>query len=316
VTAPAFGSAAELIERDASGRPLIKSVDDPDTLIPYERASSYGKAIDNGAGLLYWAKCMAVKGTAMSPSIVKAAKPLDYYDESGQGKKGLYELAEKALNLAGANDKATEGTAMHSYTELIDRGEELPPGLDPGTEADLEAYKAVTAGLVYPAIEEFVVVDEVHVAGSFDRGITVPKGLPGWPEWLATGDTYIGDLKTGNAEGAIASILVQLALYSRGKRYNPTTGERTPLGFRQDVGLIVHLPLGKGTAQIIAVDLTLGWAGVLASQTARAFQAAAKLGCKSCNEGSGFYKNGNPCRSCKGVPRVPAGVTVRAVRAA
>jgi hypothetical protein len=309
-----FGTPAAVVERGPGGMPLIKLAEGSDEVVPYDRASSYGKAIDNGAGLLYWAKCMVVKGAAMSPSIVKAARPLDYYDADGAGKKALIELAEKAMTLAGSSDKATEGTAMHSYTELIDKGQPLPDGIDAETLADLDAYRRVTAGLAYPAIETFVVTDEVRVAGTFDRIIDVPDSED-WPVWLR-GKRCIGDLKTGNAEGAIAGILVQLAIYSRGKLYNPATGARTPLDVDRSVGLVVHLPLGKGEAQIIAVDLSLGWAGVLAAQAARAFQGAAKLGCKSCFEGSGFYKNGNPCRSCKGVPRTPCGVTVRKEKAA
>lgn len=315
MTAPTFGTPTAVIEREqGSKKPLIRVAEGSDEVVPYDRASSFGKAIDNDAGLLYWAKCMVVKGAAMSPSIVKAARPLDYYDADGAGKKTLIELAEKAMTLAGSSDKATEGTAMHSYTELIDKGQELPIGVDVETLADLDAYRRVTAGLTYPAIETFVVVDEVRVAGTFDRIIQVPDPAPpGWPEWMA-GRRCIGDLKTGNAEGAIAGILIQLALYSRGKLYDPATGARQLLDVDRNIGLVVHLPLGKGTAQIIAVDLNLGWAGVLAAQSARAFQDAAKLQCGACKSGTrpGFYKNGNPCRSCKGVARTPCGVVVAA----
>lgn len=300
-----FGTVAPQVERGPSGKPLIIPPGGGEP-VEYERASSYGKAIDNGAGLLYWAKCMVLKGAASTggPSLIKAARPLEYDVD----KKKLHELAESAMTLAGSGNKRDEGSALHSYTELIDKGLPLPDGLEPEVLADLDAYRRITAGLTYPAIEGFVVVDEVQVAGSFDRLIKVPDAEP-WPAWLR-GRTVIGDLKTGNAEAAIAGIGVQLALYSRGKTYDPATGARGELNVDQNIGLVVHLPLSSGKAQIIAVDLSLGWQGVLAAQAARAYQAAARLACKSCDQGSGFYKNGNPCRSCKGVRRVPIGVTV------
>jgi hypothetical protein len=309
VTAPTFGAPAAVIERQG-GKPLIRVAEGSDEVLPYDRASSFGKAIDSGAGLLYWAKCMVVAGVAKNPKLGQAALGLDYDEPSGQDKKQLASLAEDAMTVAQSSNKRDMGSQRHRLTELIDRGEPLPDGLDDETVADLDAYRRVTAGLTYPAIETFVVVDEVRVAGTFDRLITVPDADP-WPAWLR-GRTCIGDLKTGNAEAAIAGIGIQLALYSRGSLYDPASGARTPLDVDPGIGLVVHLPLGKGTAQVIAIDLNLGWMGVLAAQAAIAYQAAARLGCKSCNQGSGFYKNGNPCRSCKGVPRVPFGVTVMA----
>jgi hypothetical protein len=310
VTDP-FGDIIPRVPRGqpGAGKPLIRLEAGSEEMVPYDRASAYGKAIDDGAGLLYWVECMVAKGMAMRPSLTKAALPLDYYDPSGQQKKTLHEIADTAKTLAGAGNKAIEGTAMHSYTEIVDRGDPMPSGIDDETLADLEAYRRVTSGLTYPGIEQFVVVDEVRVAGTFDRLIAVPDAEP-WPTWLR-GKTFIGDLKTGKVEGAIASILIQLALYSRGALYDPTTGVRAALNVDQSVGLVLHLPLGQRSAQIIAVDLALGWQGVLAAKAAREFTARAKLGCKSCFEGSGWYKNGNACRSCQGVPRVPCGTIAR-----
>lgn len=312
MTPPKFGTPKAAIERGEGGRPLIRLADDPETSIEYDRASSYGKSIDSGFGLTYWAKCMVVKGVSMSPSIVKAAKPLEYY---GGGKGALYELAEKAMTLAGSSDKATEGSAMHSYTDLIDQGLPLPDGIDDDTLLDLEAYRLVTDGLEIVAGERFVVCDALKAAGSFDRLLRVPDAEP-WPEWLR-GRLVIGDLKTGNAEAAVGGIAIQEVIYARGAYYDPATGARTPHGADPNIGLVIHLPLGTGTAQIIALDLNLGWLGALAAQAARAYQDAAKLACGSCKAGTrpGFYKNGNPCKSCKGVGRVPIGVTVRSAAA-
>lgn len=304
MTAPAFGQVKPELQRGAGGRPLILSPDGSGALIEYDRASSYGKVLDDGFGLTYWAKCMVLLGASKSPSIIKAARPLTYDAD----KKNLHTLAEQAMNLAGAGDKRDEGSALHSYTELIDKGLPLPDGLEPELVADLDAYRRVTAGLVHTAVERFVVIDELRVAGSLDRAVLIPSAAP-WPEWL-WGRECIADLKTGNAEAAIAGIAVQLALYSRGQGYDIATGARTPQTVDQHVGLVIHLPLGTGKAQVLAVNLDVGWEGALAAQTAHAFNAKAKLACKRCV--AGYFKNGNPCFSCKGVARVPVGVQVLA----
>lgn len=304
MTSP-FGAPRADIPRGNYGKPLVRLPDGSD-LVEYERASSYGKAIDSGDGLLYWAKCMVLKGASRNPALLEAAKPLEYDTE----KRKLYELAEQAMVLAGAGNKAALGTARHSLTDLHDAGEALPEELDDHARRDLEAYKLATVGLEVVEAERFVVCDELRVGGSFDRKLRVLDVDP-WPSWLR-GRTVIGDLKTGNAEGAIASIAVQLAIYSRSALYDPETGARTPLGADQSVGLVVHLPLNGGECNVLAVDLETGWKGAKAAEAARAYQKAARLACKLCDPlNPGFYKNGGPCRVCKGVARVPIAVNVR-----
>lgn len=312
MTLPTFGTVARVLEREqGTGRPLIVPADGGEP-VPYDRASSYGKSIDDGFGLKYWSMCMVAKGMSLSPALVRGAKPLDYY---GGDKGKLHEIAEKAMDKAGSSDRAIDGTAMHAYTDLIDGGKELPEGVDDETLASLEAYRQITDGLEVVAMEQFVVCDEARAAGSFDRLLRVPS-CPPWPEWV-WGKLVIGDLKTGNAEAAIAEIAIQLAIYAHGDYYDIATGERTPTGADPDLGLVIHLPFGERKAQIIALNLKLGWQGVFAAQAARAYQNAAKLTCGSCKAGArpGYYKNGNPCKSCKGVGRVPIGITIRAAAA-
>ena len=305
MSAATFGTPKKL-ERQY-GKPLIQLPGSEETA-EYDRASSFGKSIDNGAGLAYWAKCMVIKGASLDSELTASAMPLEYDTD----KSKLHELAERAMTLAGAGNKASSGTAMHAWTDLVDSGRELPKNVPPAVLADLDAYRRATEGLEHLAAERFVVCDELRAAGSFDR-LTRVLDVDPWPSWLR-GKVVIGDLKTGNAEGAIAGIAVQLSIYARSCYYDIQTGERTPIGADQGVGLVIHLPLGQGIAQILAVDLVVGWEGALAAQRASAYQAKARLACGAC-PGTGYYKNGNPCRSCKGTPRVPLAVQVRVVGA-
>jgi hypothetical protein len=140
--------------------------------VPYDRTSSLAKALDDGFGLTYWKVCMTLLGAAKKPAAVKAAKTMTYDGDKSE----LYKLAQSCMEVAGAGDKATEGTTMHTLTEMIDTGQPLPDGLDPQTLADLDAYRRITAGLRPVAVERFTVCDALRVAGTFDRVVEV---LPG-----------------------------------------------------------------------------------------------------------------------------------------
>ena len=304
MTAPTFGTPAPVIERGAGGRPLIVPPGETEPVL-YERASSLAKALDDGFGLTYWKVCMTLLGAAKKPAAVKAAKTMTYDADKGE----VYKLAESCMEAAGAGDKATEGTTMHTLTERIDTGVDLPEGLDEQTLGDLDAYRRITAGLKTVAAEQFTVCDELRVAGTFDRVVDVLDGY-GLPGWLV-GRRPVLDVKNGNYRAANASIAQKLAVYSRSSYYDPATGARTPVGADQEVGLVLGLPLGQGRAELLAVDLRVGWRGAILSRGVIDWRADAKLLCGRC-KGTGFFKNGNPCFTCKGAVRTPVAVDVAA----
>jgi hypothetical protein len=101
--------------------------------------------------------------------------------------------------------------------------------------------------------ELFVVCDEIKVAGTFDFRARSPQ--------LGRKHSRIFDLKTG--AGAVTygqgEIAVQLAVYAHGTKYDPATGERTPLDVDHNEAFVVHLPAGTGKATIHRVDIAKGW---------------------------------------------------------
>jgi hypothetical protein len=247
-------------QRTAADKRLIEG-----TFDYYTRVSTLAKALDTGDGLVKWKAAMTLMGAAKSPTIVKAAKVLtDWHD--------AHELVEQACTLAGAGDKATEGTTLHKLTEVVDDpAGALPDGLDPSTLASLSAYENATAGLTPLAAEMFVVNDAIRCAGTFDRLYRVEAVDP-WPAWLH-GRVVVGDLKTGSYYPMPHAI--QLAAYARGSLYDPADGARTPLGADQGVGLVMHLPQGEGRCDIYALDIAAGWTAAQAATWARDWNAAA-----------------------------------------
>jgi hypothetical protein len=271
VTAPQFGTPVEPApepRRDRWGRPLVVPPDGGKE-VAYTRCTTYVKALDDLNNLMDWKARMTLIGAAKSESIIKAAKVLDPSD-----KRGAKDLVEKALTLAGAGDKATDGTTLHRLTELMDTGRPLPDGLDDQTLADLAAYRRATAGLQVRSAEQFVVNHALKVAGTFDRELGMPTDRV--PAWLA-GKVVIGDLKTGSLEWAIGAICMQLAVYANSDRYDVEAGTTAPLEVDRSVGVVIHLPAGSGECALYAVNLAAGWEAVQLAGKVREWRAGAKL---------------------------------------
>jgi hypothetical protein len=54
---------------------------------------------------------------------------------------------------------------------------------------------------------------------------------------------------------------MQLGVYSRGKKYDHTTGARTDLpgNPRHDWGIVIHLPAGEGRADLVWANIDAGY---------------------------------------------------------
>jgi hypothetical protein len=264
---PATARAA--VPRDRYGRPLIIPPGGGEP-VAYTRVSTFASALDDKSSLADWTSAMTLIGAAKDETLVRGARGLNYQRD----KSRVRELVEQAKVLGGANNARDEGTTLHGLTEKLDAGHELPD-LDAQTIADLDAYRRITAGLTPVLSETFVVNDELQVAGTFDRllDISADKALPPWLH----GRRVIGDLKTGGVDYKIGSFALQLACYARGQLYDPVTGQRTPLGADESIGLVVHLPQRTGRAAIYAIDLTRGYAAAGLARAVREWRTTARL---------------------------------------
>lgn len=233
------------VDRDRWGHPLIL---DPETgkCTAYTRASTFGSAVEDMFSIHQWERRIDAVGFAQRPDLVLSAAA------NIENKTELGKIVQQAKEAGRGSAAATEGTARHKLAELHDRGETLRV-MPEEARVDIDAWRKATAGLTHLCIEAFTVCDEVRAAGTPDR-----------ISCLATDAdiAYVVDLKTGNTIdlGAL-KIAAQMAIYSRGKLYDPRTGERRdyPVPVSQGWGLVAHLPAGQGTCELRWIDLHAGW---------------------------------------------------------
>lgn len=259
-------SGAE-IPRDRWGRPLVQPPEGGKP-VPYARASSFGDVLDDKTNLAKWQLRMACKGLSIRPELALAAATTPLEE-----KWKLNKIAEDAIEAAGGSAKATVGTSLHTLTELLDRSEPLP-AYPAQYERDLAAYQAATKPFKHHLIEQFVVNDELQVAGTPDRVSEALERLVFGTWHIEPSEVVIGDLKTGGHPDYLGKYAVQLAIYSRSCLYDPATGERSPLpDIYQGLGVVFHMPAGEGRCDLYALDLQAGYEGARLAADVRKWRA-------------------------------------------
>lgn len=273
MTTDPFSTVASELPRDRWGRPLITPPDGGDPTA-YTRVTTFAKAIDDTYHLGQWAKRMVAYGMAQRRDLVLAATAITDPDDRGQ-KRTLNEIAEKAIEASKAGARAIAGTALHSFTEEIDRGEEIRATVPEEYLPTLEAYRLAIRFFRVLKMEGFCVVDALRIGGSYDRileatveGLDAFEAATGrrmcYPDGteVQPGDVFIGDLKTGRSiDFGIGAIAVQLASYANAEDYDHTLGSRSPLpgNPRKDWALVLHAPAGGDAATLVWVDIAAGW---------------------------------------------------------
>lgn len=272
----------------------------------FQRVSTLIKKVETDRWHLdQWMKRQVLVGAGRRDDLVLAVKsmrPDPVYGWTDRQKQEINKLVEKAEEAAKDLDGAITGTAVHTLTERLDRGESLDSvirGLPAQAEADLRAYEALIRLNDWQVIEieRTVVNDDLSVAGTFDRVYVIP-GLsallgpgdcqyrhgdhgPGGPmgELAVTGDvkTEKDPLKNGLHIGP------QLAIYSRARRMwlpmaaqvgSSATYVSAPC-VRQDVAVVVHVR--NGHAVPMFVNLTDGWEAALAAKEQAGREKQAKM---------------------------------------
>jgi hypothetical protein len=255
-------------KRDRFGRYLLPDpTNGGGSQLAWTRATTFAKSISDTFALTNWQLRMAVKGVAMRDDLyaLAAAAPLD-------DRATLDRVAKDAKEAAAASAGANLGTALHQFTETLDRGEQVR--VPQQWAADIQAYQDTMrqAGIqAIPAhIERIIVVAQLKVAGTFDRILNNPT----WPL------PRIGDVKTGKELSyGWMEIAVQLALYSRATAiWNGITERYEPMpAVDQDTAIVMHLPAGKGRCTLYEVDIAAGWQIALVCQQVRELRARKNL---------------------------------------
>jgi hypothetical protein len=231
------------IPRDHWGRPLIIPIGGG-KLTPYTRCTTYVGCLEDTYNLSLWQQRMVIAGLVDRPDLLLSAAA--HRDDKGE----LNKIAELAIEAAKGRAAATVGTALHALTEQVDAGQTVGP-IPHEYQRDLDAYVAATRSLRVLHSERFVVNDEYRIGGTPDRVVEYQ------------GRNYIADIKTGTIKYGPGKIAMQLAVYANSDFYDHQTGERTPQpDVDRERGIVIHLPAGTGTCELLWVDIAAGWKAV------------------------------------------------------
>lgn len=227
--------------------------------VGYARVSTVAGACDDSGGLITWSRTLAAIGVATDRGLLARLAALasthaePYYSDD---KRAAIDLAEAAFRAGGGETAANVGTAIHAFTEQIDRGEPLtfvPDDLIP----PLRAYEKRMQAVEVLGMEIDVVNDDLQVAGTLDRLLRLPDGR-----------VVVADIKSGaNDVKYPLKVQTQVALYASCKRYDQATGARTPLHPDLDttLGVLIHVPAkaDPATCELYPLDLVAGMESAL-----------------------------------------------------
>ena len=175
----------------------------------FTRATTIAKKLDSGSNLMDWHDRKLIEGLARYPEL------LNGLDVGKMGTTNEYKLretmkqiAENAVNAAGAADGREFGTALHAWTEAVDHGkttyDEVPDEFKPFVASYLQALSRHGIEVVPEYVERIMYNPVVDTMGTIDRIYRLP-----------TGELVIGDIKTsGNIDFAWTSIALQMGQYA------------------------------------------------------------------------------------------------------
>jgi hypothetical protein len=232
----------------------------------WTRSTTFAKSISDTFALSQWSQRMVAKGLVLRPDLQALAYNLDVKAD----KDKLNAVCEDAKAAAGNKVAANLGTALHSFSENVDRGMPLE-SVPEAHRADIAAYVAAmsSAGVrVIPEmIERQTVVPAFEVAGTFDRLLDVGKVAPWFfqalqPLTFDQGTEVVGDVKSGqDLQYGWNEIAIQLLTYALGVRTagvwnRDTQSWEAPRPVRLDFAIVMHLPVGQGVCTLYKLDLT------------------------------------------------------------
>jgi hypothetical protein len=261
-------------ERDGYKRPRIIV---GDKKVSYTRCTTFVGCLEDTWNLSKWSQRNVARGIALRDDLRLAVA-----SHTPDEKSELDRLCADAREAVADKAAATMGTALHRFTEKHDRGQSIED-LPAEYRADLAAYAAATADMRSVLIEQPCVQDLLKIGGTPDR-VIVWKGADldlefgtGRTAKLERNKRYIADVKTGkDLVFGVGKMAMQLSVYARSRPYDVTTGERGDHGADALVGLIIHLPVGKGECTVYAIDLFTGWEGVKIAKRVRDWRAGDK----------------------------------------
>jgi len=257
----------------------------------WTRATTMAETISDLYSLNLWRLQMATIGFANHPELLAPFKGMVREDRVAR-RDELNRAHFRAAALAGAKDPAQWGTEMHLWIERLSRDEITLDDVEEKYRAEVSAWAAAMAehGLsaVPHLIERRVAVPTYGTAGTLDQIDRVHRSrsvrLGNRIVRLNSGDHIVGDAKSGRSlEHGWGEIAIQMAIYAHGARegrvarWDPDADSGDPedpgmwvwddigippKSIRQDIGVVMHMPVGEKTCTLEWIDLEAGWSAL------------------------------------------------------
>lgn len=227
---------------------------DPSTGRPalFTRVTTGAHALEDTSGLDRWKMGNVVLGLKDQPELLDS---LDLFADPAQVRKDVRHVADKASEVAGADQASELGTAIHAWTEAVERDglalEDVPGQFRSYVEAYLHALSAAGVSTVPGMVERIVYNSSTGWVGTLDRIYQ-----------LADGTRVIGDVKTSKTlDYSYLSFATQLACYASADYMLSLDGKRwedmPPVG--NMYGVIAHVPSNRpGHCELVTMDLNAG----------------------------------------------------------
>lgn len=273
MTEDVFGQPAQEadgIKRDRYGRYMLPDPEGKSNgrRIPWTRATTVAKTLSDTYALSRWGERQVVKGIGVRADLHALAASTPVSDT-----ERLDSIAKQAKDAALSQQGANLGSALHSFTESMDRG--LDPYVPDQWKPDVDAYqrsmKAWELTVVPSMIERVVVLPELRIAGTLDRIVRYAQ---------RPGEMFIGDLKTAKrVDYSQGEIAIQLALYANAPlMWNPETDQYEDMPpIAKDIAWVMHLPVGVHECDILQSKIDEGWEAVQHALFAREWRSRRNL---------------------------------------
>lgn len=224
----------------------------------FSRATTLAGSLDDKAGVAKWVQRNIVLGLKRDPDLLD---DVDLFGEPRDVNRDLDKLIDSAGELAGAKEASERGTAIHAWTEAVERDgvelDQVPADFRPTVKAYLDELDKAGITTVPGMVERLVWNRHTGHVGTLDRIYE-----------LADGTRVIGDVKTSKTTSlkyGHLSFAMQTYIYATADAmYNPATGEWENMPPVGDVfSVIAHIPSDKpGTCELLTLDLAQGAQGV------------------------------------------------------